>query len=465
MKILFSFLIFLFITDFSLAQETDLNYFLQAAEKNNPTLLQNNNLNKIAVFNDELITAENSSFQVDATSEVMVAPYFNNNGNFLAITTTPSAYAYGYAEPVSNGSLYSAQLNITKEIFNRAKLQNLVFQNTLNEKSRQLSNTEIVHQLHKNITAAYIQVYQLQSQKIIAKDLISDLENRLKVLEILVKKGILMQSDYLLLQLEIDTKKLEIQQLDINLAANLLVLNNAVGIKSAQIQHLSEPLLPLDLQLEEYLKLNHLQYDLSSTTSVSSNGERSTSELKNIPFNKEDTSKAYLQRKFEIDSLQLVSEQSVFNNKYKPQLTAYGTTGLNAVAVNEIPHNIGFSAGLRLIVPIYDGGQRKIRSLQNEYKTDNLKLQLQSEKLIKTNTLESLEQQISGVYEGLQLIELQLQKQHSILEIYKGKMVQGQVSIIDYLKVIENYKMNLDTKLQMQINLWLLQNEFNTTNW
>ena len=251
-------LILLFIVTLSSAQEKDLNFFLKAAEKNNPSLLQNKNLNKISAYDAQLINAENSSFQVDVTSEVMVAPYFNNDGQFIAITTTPSPNAYGYAEPVSNGSLYSAQLNITKEIFNRSKVQNLLFQNKLNNKARALSNEEIIHQLHKNVTSAYIQVYQLQLQEAIAKELILDLENRLKVVEILVKHGILMQSDYLLLQLEIDNKKLALQQLEINLNSNLLNLNNAVGIKSAEINNLQAPMLPMDLQLKAFL--NSQQY-------------------------------------------------------------------------------------------------------------------------------------------------------------------------------------------------------------
>jgi len=122
----------LFVIKFSVGQEVSLDYFLNAAEKNNPVLLQNKNLEQIGNFENQLINAQNS-FQVDITSEVMVAPYFNNYGRGLDITTNPSPNAYGYAKPVSNGALYSAQLNITKDIFNRSKVQNLLFQNKFPE--------------------------------------------------------------------------------------------------------------------------------------------------------------------------------------------------------------------------------------------------------------------------------------------------------------------------------------------
>lgn len=437
-------------------QENSLDYFLAAAEKNNPTLLQNQNLEKIGAYDSDLISAENS-FQVDVTSEVMVAPYFNSNGHFIEVTTTPSLNAYGYAEPVSNGALYSAQLNIAKDIFNRSKIQNLQFQNKLSNAAIKLSNEDIRHQIHKNVTQAYIQVYQLQIKQDLTQDLIADLENRLKVVELLVKKGILMQSDYLLLQLEIENRKLELEQNKNSLNSNLLQLNNLVGIKASEPKKLSEPELNLDPVLRNYLaSIPNQKNNLEDSLKIS---ESFTTE------NLLPKDSIFYERKFKNDSLQLLAEQQVFENKYKPQLTAYGNTGLNSVELNRLQHYVGFSAGLKLSIPIYDGGQRKIKQQQNELKLQNLEYQLKNQELQRKNTLESLRKQMLSLKSGIGLIESQLDKQKNILEIYKGKMVQGQVSIIDYLKIIENYKMNLDTQLQMKINLWLLQNEYIATNW
>lgn len=460
-KQLISFVL-LFIIKFSVAQEVSLDYFLNTARKNDPALLQNDNLKQIGKFENQLINAENS-FQVDVTSEVMVAPYFNNYGRVLDISTNPSPNAYGYAEPVSNGALYSAQLNITKDIFNRSKVQNLLFQNKLNNKAIQLSSEEIKHQLEKNVTEAYIRVYQFQIKEDITKEIISDLENRLKVVEILVKKGILMQSDYLLLQLEIENKKLELLQSRNNLNSNLLNLKNAVGIKNIEVAKLSEPAFQLDPSLKMYLSVISSKENkpFYSQDSLRDNKVKVQNDFQ--PLLAKDS--IYYERKFKNDSLQLVAEQQIFENRYKPQLTAYGNTGLNAVELDRVSHNVGFSAGLKLSVPIYDGGQREIKQLQNNLKLENLEYQLKNKEIQRENTLQSLREQMGSIYTGLELIDAQLKKQENILEIYKGKMLQGQVSIIDYLKVVENYKMNVETKLQMKVNLWLLQNEYNATNW
>lgn len=445
--------------NYCFGQENSLNYFLKAAEKNNPTLLQNNNLQQIGNFENNLINAQNS-FQVGVTSEVMVAPFFNSNGNFLEITTTPSSGAYGYAEPVSNGALYSAQLNVAKDIFNRSRVKNLLFQNKLKNAAIRLSTEEMRHQIQQNVTAAYIQVYQLQLNQEITRELISDLEKRLKVVELLVKKGILSQSDYLLLQLEIQNRNLELQQIQNNLSSNLLSLHNAVGIPVTKLKKLSEPELEMDPSLGRYLSAVE-QETVSNPDSL----ENYQTNLKAAITPRLPQDSIYYERKFRNDSLQLLAEQQVFENKYKPQLTAYGNTGLNAVELDHLSHYIGFSAGLRLTVPIYDGGQRTIKQQQNELKIQNLQFQLQNQEIKRANILQSLKEQMASIQRGLRLLNKQLEKQQLIMELYKGRMLQGQVSIIDYLRVVENYKMNLQTRLQMRTNLWLLQNEYNATNW
>ena len=72
---------------------------------------------------------------------------------------------------------------------------------------------------------------------------------------------------------------------------------------------------------------------------------------------------------------------------------------------------------------------------------------------------------MDALNENKLLLDDQLEKQQNILEIYKGKLVQGQISIVDYLNVIQSYKLNKYTQIQMQTNMWLLQNQYNFINW
>ena len=425
MKHLAFWLLFFTMLVTSKAQETNLEYFISEAKENLPVLKENYNLLKIGEIQNDIIRAQNKAFQVNATSEVQFAPYFNNNGRFIDVTTTPSPRAYGYDVGITNGGLYSAQLNVTKNLFNQKLVDNLLFQNKVQNNTLSLTVEELEHNLVKNITDAYIMAYQLQLQKDFTIEIIKDLDNRLQVIELLVKRAILMESDYLLLQLDIDSKKLELQQIGANLKTAIYQLYSLSGIPIAEMDSLSVP-------------------NLLTTAEPLSN---------------------FYQRKFQNDSLQILADQNVFGNQYKPQLSLYGNTGVNSVELTNIDRRVGLSAGLRLTVPIYDGKQRKYNIRQSELKKENLEFYKENAEIELENNLKSIEAQLTSLEENIQAIEEQLQKQLNVLEIYKGKLVQGQVSIVDYLNVIQTYKLNVQTKLQMQTNRWLLQSQYNFINW
>lgn len=405
--------------------QTNLNYFLEQAKQNTPILKENDNLLKIGEIQNSIITAQNKAFQINGTSEVLVAPYFNNNGKVIDITTTPSPNAFGYDVGITNGGLYTAQINVTKNLFNQAATDNLLFQNKIQNNTISLSSEEITHTIIKNITDAYILGYQLQLQEEFTKDILKDLEKRLQVVELLVKRAVLLESDYLLLQLDIEGKKLELQQIQNNLKIAISQLYSLSGIPIGTAEKLDAP----------------------NFSSVS------------------NPSQFFYQKKFENDSLQIVANQRVFENQYKPQVSAYANTGLNAVEISNIYRRLGASAGLRLTIPIYDGKQRKYNAQQSVLKEENLSFYKDNAKVQLDNNLQTITDQIEALNENMVLLDAQLEKQKKVLEIYKGKLVQGQISIVDYLNVIQNYKLNAYTKLQMQTNHWLLKSQYNFINW
>lgn len=421
------FSLFLFFVSYFVGAQNQLNldYFVNRAKEHAPALLENDNLLKIGEIQNNIINAQHNAFQVNATSEVLLAPYFDNNGKAIDITTTPSADAYGYDVGITNGGLYSVQVNVTKNLFNNAITANLLFQNKIQNQALSLSSEEITHTLSKNITDAYIMAYQLQLQEAFTKEILKDLDKRLQVVALLVKRAILMESDYLLLQIDVEGKKLELQQIQNNLKVAISQLYNLSGIPVGNMETLEAP------------NFTHTQ----------------------------NPSRFFYEKKFKNDSLQIRANQGVFEGQYKPQVTAYANTGLNAVETQDIYRKFGASTGLRLTIPIYDGMQRTYNAQQSRLKEDNLAFYKEHAKVQTANNLKSIQQQVQALETSMQLLENQLKKQENILEIYKGKLVQGQISIIDYLNVIQSYKMNAYAKLQMQTNHWLLQNQYNFINW
>ena len=128
-------LIFILIFSGVMAAQNSLEYYLDKGYKNAPTLAEYKNLQQINSLQSELNSAENSAFKVFLTADYLFAPYFNNNGKLLS--TNPDPKAYGYDIGITNGGLYSALLNVEKNIFNGGVLN--AYQNQNKIQSEQYS--------------------------------------------------------------------------------------------------------------------------------------------------------------------------------------------------------------------------------------------------------------------------------------------------------------------------------------
>ena len=407
------------------AQEVSLDYFLKAARQTNDTLYNSQSLQQIGQLQQQIIIAQNKLPQIDVNANVVIAPYFNNNGKVVAITTNPSASAYGYDAGITNGGLYAAQIKVTQQLFNQAIVNNLLFQQKIKNQALSLTYEEVYHNLKNNITRLYLTAYGYQLQESLNEGLIADLETRLKVIAVLVKHGILLQSDYLLVQVSIDQAKIFLEQIHTSLMESL-----------RQLYELSVAPLPNEVKLV-FPNLNSMP--------------------KRDYF--------FFQKRFINDSLQIESNRNVFNNKYRPQVSIFVDGGLNAVEIPHIYHRIGASTGLLFTLPIYDGHQKRINAQKIRLYQDNLLNTLKNKWVVKQNNLNSLLDQITSQNKNLGLMEQQLKNQEILRNLYKDKLAQGQVSVIDYLNVIQNYKTAENTRIQMQINLWLLQNQYEYINW
>ncbi|WP_031428297.1 TolC family protein [Flavimarina sp. Hel_I_48] len=417
-------ILFFCIAQFSHAQEISLSYFLSQAKQNNDSLLNTVNLENIGELRKQMIIAQNRLPQMDALADVLVAPYFDSR-KVVDITTNPSEYAYGYDVGITNGGLYAAQVRVTQQLFNRSITNNLLFQQMVRNGALALNYKEVYHNLKNNLIALYVTAYGYQLQEKLNQQLVDDLQIRLKVIGILVKNGILLQSDYLLLQVTIDQTRIIIGQFRNSLRETERQL---YALSSAPIEmgiNLSEPKLVIEPSSEHF----------------------------------------FYQARFTNDSLQIEADREVFNNKYRPQVSAFADAGLNAVQIPNIYHKVGASAGLQFTLPLFDGHQRRINSQMSLIKQENIQNTLENNRTVKKNNLQSLTDQIAFQEQNLKLMKQQLKNQDVVRKLYRDKLVRGQVSVIDYLNVVQNYRSAESTRIQMQVNLWLLQNQYEYINW
>lgn len=407
------------------AQQRTLLYYLSTANTNSPEIKENTNLQRVNLLQDDLIKAQFQKPQVNFNVDYLFAPFLFNNGKFISIASNPSSKAIGYDAALTDGGLYAAQLNVTKSLFNRKSVNALLEQNSLQNKSLQINQTQLKHDIEKNVTEQYINVYQLQLQKEYLINSQKMLKDRLTILEALVKKNLMKPSDYLAMEVEFTTKQFELKVVHSSLISSISQLNSLCGINDTTIYIFTAP------KIEQQLPLAKFTFD----------------------------------DKFKNDSLNIIAQQTVSNTKYYPQVDVFGNTGLNSTNASNIPRNFGFSAGFHLNIPIYDGQQRRITESQSKILLDNNQIYHSSYSVKVRNELDMISKQIIATKELLKILEEQIAKQKSLLNSYEGELGLGQISVMDYIVAMQEYSFTLQNKVQTESNLWLLINQYNYLNW
>ncbi len=320
---MFKTLFLLFCFSRLLFSQYNLDYFITKALDNSPQIKNYNNLFLINNLQKKLDEAQNSAFQVYVTGDYLFAPYFNNNGHL--VSTNPDPKAIGYDVGITNGGLYSALINVDKNIFNGPLLDALNDQRTIQGKSYENQLNTEKHNFKKSVTDQYLITLQNLELYRLSKEIDGNLENQLKLTADLVQKGIAKVQDYLLLKIETKSQRINLNQTWQNYKNGVFQLYSICGIRDTETVIIDAVNLNLVLQ--------------------------------------PDSSKFL--RQYYLDSLNTAAQQNVFETKYLPQIKLFFNTGLNAVEIDNIQRRFGLSAGISLSVPILDGGQKDITRQQS----------------------------------------------------------------------------------------------------
>ena len=407
------------------AQNKDINYFIQEGIKSNPNIAENINLQQFFQIQNEIITAQNKRPQVNFTGDYLFAPFFFNNGRVISITPNPSPKAYGYDAGVTNGGWYAAQVNVAIPLFNKALIKPLYEQNKIQGDISAYGRKQLEQDLKKSIIDQYIITFQFQQQTTYLQKIIDQLETRKPYVTALVKQGLLQQNDYLLLDIQQTTSRNDLLQLQYAYTNGLAILKNLAAISDTTVFNLADPLILLQPAPAEF----------------------------------------YYVQKFRLDSLNLVAQQNVFNIKYKTQVSAIASSGINAVDITNVPQNVGLSAGLHVAVPIYDGKQKKMNERQNNVLLTNLQAYRNNTALLQQNNIRNAKQQIVQWQQTIDLLDQQIKKQELLLEILKDKIIKGQVTVMDYINALQDYIVTQKTRALAETNVLLYNNQYNYYNW
>ena len=403
--------------------QNNLQHYLNAAFGNNPSLKENLNIAKINEIDKSLIERQFVYPQVSLTSNYLFSPYFNNNGKL--ITANPDPNAVGYDIGITNGGLYSAMINVDKNIFNGGTIDAYRNQSDLKIQSSKNANTLLKHNLIRDVTEQYLNTIKWQQYSEIEKTLYDTIKTQLNLTEVLVKKGLAKQSDFLLLKIEVDNERLAFEQARSEFKKNLLELNSLCGI--------------------------------SDTNSV-------TLESADLSYGDLNSNSNFL-KQFALDSLSIDNQQKIFETKYAPQVNLFFNTGLNAVELDGIQRKFGLSAGINFSLPLYDGSQKNLTQQQTEISLKSINGYKQNQVVTLLNKTAQTRGEIDLYKKNLKNITGQINSYEELLKLARAEFAQGQRTMTDYIILIRNYLEMKRNLVETENSLQQAINQYNYWNW
>ena len=401
----------------------NLNYFINKASENSPVIKEYGNLYLMNGLQNDLDKAQNSAFQVYLSSNILLSPYFNNNG--VPFTANPNPNAIGYDAAITNGGLYSSQINVEKNIFNSGLLDALSEQRQAQGKSYENKSHQEKHAVEKQVTDQYLSALQYLLLYKLSKEIEENLQKQLAITGDLVAKGYTKTQDYLLLNIEIKSQTIEMDQSWQNYRTGLMQLYSICGLRDTQT-----------------VILDTVQLKPTVTKPGSD-----------------------FLTQYYLDSLSAASQQRAFETRYLPQVNVFFNAGLNAVELSGIQRKFGLSAGLNLSLPILDGGQKSITRQQtylseqslSDYKTF-LAGRIVTWRYDAENKTVSLRKNLNEMKE-------QISDYKKLLELSQNQLQHGDISMIDYLTLLKNYVDLQKNNITAEINYQLGINDYNYWNW
>lgn len=410
------------------AAQGNLQQYIDAAQKNSPLINDNLNQIKASEYDLQRLRAIYTGAQVDLNGNFLFAPVVatDNNKTTLELNSHGATKYYGFELAQTNGGIYQGLITYTQPLFNSARYNTAAEQIDIGRQINRQTIRLTEHDLAKLVTDQYILCLMDEKQMAFTDSMLVLVKQQLDLVKKLAASSLLKQSDVSLLNIEYENNLNILATFKASYHSKLMDLNILCGIKDTADRALPD----LDLQL--------------NIAPVAVSG--------------------YLE-KFRLDSMNLVAAQNVFELKYKPTLNFYSNGGLNAAYVSTALNRFGFSAGLSLNFNLFDGRQRRSTREKTEilkqtvsFYKDNFSIQNEVRKhQFLTN--------LASYTERRDHLRQQAAEYAQLLTDYKKEILQGEISIINYVTVLKNMVLLKRDYFLAETNSLLLINGYNYWNW
>ena len=406
-KCFITILAFLILCSFAKGQVRDLDYYLKEGLTGSPLLKDYANQYNSVSFDSLLVRAVKKP-QVEARSTLQYIPVYGK---------------FGYDGVVTDQGNYTGVVGVSQEIFRSREINNQL--ESLNLQRKSLTNTTKIttNELTRMITDQYLVSVSAYSDLDFNSSFLGLLEKENEIVKQLAIKGIYKQTDYLALLLETQTQEILVNRLKGQYIASLRDLNVVCGINDTSSYALIIPVLSV---------------------------KGGPDVLK---------SPGYIQ--FGIDSLKISNEKNAIDIRYLPKISWFADAGFLTHDLTAFYTHFGYSAGLSLSIPIYDGRQRSVEK-------QKLEIEEKTRGNYRDNYLKKYSQQILQLTEELHsekeinasLIK-QLSTSDNLLRALKSELDAGLIQMTDVLSAVKNYRIINKSLNDSRIRILQITNEIN----
>ncbi len=178
-------------------------------------------------------------------------------------------------------------------------------------------------------------------------------------------------------------------------------------------------------------------------------------------INPEGPRSTLLYRQFELDSLKLTNEDRQINFDYRPKLSVYADGGYLS-SLSYMPwKNFGLSAGISLVVPIYNGGQKKMEhdqvAIAEETRADYRNFFTSQYR----HQIHMLTGQLASYDPLIRQCSEQMTYAKTLIDANQDLLRTGDISVTDYLLSVSNYLNAKNLLIESMLSRYRIINEIN----
>ncbi|MDX9773486.1 MAG: TolC family protein [Bacteroidales bacterium] len=409
------------------AQERDLDYYIGQATINSPLINKARNDNKIVTLDLQQINRILTNPEINFVSGVTLAPIIshdNNTNRFQLVSEGATDYT-GHDLALTDGGQYQALVSINQPLLSGSKYK--AYENKA-DLSQRINSNKInltIHELEQIIGYQYILCLKAWQQAIHSLTLLNELNSQVTVMRKLAGNAVYKQTDLMILQIEAQNYEAEYRTNMADYRSSLYDLNLVCGIADTSMVDLADI---------------------------------------NFVLKPESARKSDFLISYQLDSLNILADQTVNELKYKPQVDLFADVGLNAAY---LPYHkrTGLSTGFTLNWNIFDGHQRNIQREKSAIELQTLEYEKNNFMTMNDLHKRKILGQLNAIDQRITVGVKQVVEYEKLYDSYSKELALGEVSVMDFKNVVKDMAVKKQELIQLRLEKQLLINSFNYLNY